>query len=846
MGSVSKLIERYTESVLAKPFHWLVLYVLLTGLAFWFGRPEVRTDLADLLPDDAPAVLALDEGRARRGGGGEFFSIAVTSPDPMANIRFMEALSERLGSWEETNYVVVDQDKSFFRNHALLFLPVEDLTTIRDNLRRLIREKLAENNPLFIDLSEEGDAPEVAEGEDWHDPSTWVNPYTFRELGLSDAELESIFPFKEDAQASAGEFQIPEEYKDLRISPDGRVGIVMASVKVSSTDVKNAHALFDRGAALIAELDPASFHPEMRSEVVGAFRDFLEVRKLMSDASVATLISMVVLVILLVLSFRSLRSVAVVVVPLLMGLGWSLFSITILFKSLNTLTIFVFAMLIGMGIDYSVHIYQRALDEFHSGESWGRAIYLALTRAGRALTTALMTTIAALAVMVFSEFDGFREFGLACAVGMIACLLASVLVLPVVIGVSERISPLRRVEGRASAAYDGDQHVGPFGSLRPFRVVGVVVALLAVAGFALFPKIGFEYDFRNLRGPSTASSISYGAALGGNRSSAPAVVLGQSQEQMREVHRYLSQQLRSGDEHLHGFVTIQTFLPDDQEARMVVIDEIHDILDRRAVREMEGENGELVRTLLTLTDTEPFTEADLPGWVVEQLAEKDGSIGKLGLIYANVQWWNVLNVREFQDKYGEIQLEDARVPVASSGFILDNVVRYVQGDAKRLALLVSIALLLILLIDLRSLSGTLICFTTLVVGTGLVLLLMAVFDIRLGLYNIVVLPTIMGVSVDGSVHIYHRFLEEGRTNIWRTMRSTGAAVIIACLTTVAGFVGLIFVEHQGVQTIGYLAVAGMVGNVVAVIGVMPAIMSLFKSDEERGKRNIFSKVGDDN
>lgn len=838
MLGMNRLLQRYTDSVLAKPFYWFAFYVVITVLAFVFGQPDVKTDLAELLPEDAPAVIALEEGRARRGGGGEYFSIAVASPDPVANAKFMEAIATKMREWPETNYVVVDQDKSFFRNHALLFLPVEDLANIRDNLQRLVREQLAQNNPLFVDLTEEDRAELNEESPEWRDPATWVNPMTFRELGMSEAEVNSLFPFREEEAAADAtpKVTIPVEYQDFRLSPDGTVGIVMASVKVSSTDVKGAHELYDRGTALVQELNPSSFHPEMDGEVVGAFRDFLEVRKLMADANTATVVSLGAVILLLVVFFRSFRAVAIVALPLIVGVGWSLFLITMIFGQLNTLTAFIFAMLIGMGIDYSIHIYQRALDEFHSGETWNRAIYLALTRAGRALLTAMMTTVAALGVMAMSTFHGFQEFGLACGMGVLTCLAATVLVLPVVIGVSERIRPLTRHEKRGSGSYVGDQNYGPMRFRTGYRVLAVCVLAFAAFGALSAPDAQFEYNFRNLSGPSIKSRISYGAALGGNRSSAPAVVLGDSQEQMREVHHYLRQEMRGGDERISGFLTVETFLPSDQAERMEVIDDIHDILDRRAVRELPGKEGELVATMLELTDTEPFTQEDLPGWVAEQLTEVDGSFGRMGLIYADVEWWNVLNVRDFQDKYGTIKLPDAEVSVASSGFILDNVVRYVQADAGRLATMVLIALLVILLIDLRSIVATMLCMSTLGVGVLITLAGLVFFDVKLGLYNMVVLPTILGIGIDGSVHLYHRFLEEGRTNVWRVMRSTGTAVLASSLTTIAGFIGLVFVEHKGIQTIGQLAIIGIVANMFAVLGLMPGIMTLFRSDAERAAK----------
>lgn len=848
MNRKEHLFKRYTDSVMARPFLWLIFYVLVTIVAAYFGRPTIKTDLADLLPENAPAVQALNEAKERRGGGGEFYTLAVQSPDVVANAKFMDALAAKIDQWPETRSVQLDQDQSFFRSHALLFLPVEDLLNIKVNIQRLVREELAEKNPLFVDLNKEERDARDEDDPEWRDPATWVDPNTFAELGLSSGEVEALFPFKArtdesetDATQSA---KIPEEYEDYRLSPDGTVGVLLATVDVSSTDVEKASALYDRGEELIASLNPASFHPEMEAEVVGAFRDFLEVRKLMGDASRATFMSLAALIVILLLLFRFPRIVGIVTVPLMTGVVWSLFVITQIFHELNTLTAFVFAMLIGMGVDYSIHIYQRAEDEFHSGAEWNQALFLSLTRAGRALLTAMATTVAALGIMAFSSFDGFREFGIACGIGVLIVLFATGCILPVMVAVMERIRPLKRNPQRGTLRYSDDQRSadGSVRLRRVFRIVGVSVTVAVLIGAAFIPQVQFEYNFRNLSGPSTGGDIRYGAALGGNRSSAPAVILGESEEQMREVHKYLRQEMRGGEDRISGFVTIATFLPQDQDARMTVIDDIYDILDRRAVRSMKGESGELVTTMLDLTDTAPYTKEDLPDWVLEDITEVDGTVGAMGLLYADVEWWDALKVRDFQDKYGTIVLPSgAEVPLASNGFILDNVVRYVQGDAGKLGLLALLAVSLILLFDLRSIRGTLLCLSTLLSGFLLSVAGLVLFDVKLGLYNVIVIPTVMGIGIDGSVHIYHRFIEEGRRNIWRVMRSTGFAVFASSATTMAGFLGLLFVDHQGVQTIGQLAMIGIVSNLIACLGLMPALMTLFSPDEPKSTAAVAAK-----
>lgn len=847
MNRKEHLLKRYADSVMAKPFVWLGVYLLITLTAGYFGRPVIKTDIADLLPEHAPAVQALNEAKERRGGTGEFYTIAVQSPDALANAQFMEALAENVTKWPETRSVQIEQDRSFFRKHALLFLPVPDLLNIKQNIQRLVREELAANNPLYVDLTEEDRKIRDEENPEWRDPATWVDPHTFDELGLSQEEVHALFPFKseetEEEASESTQLDLPEKYQDYQLSSDGTIGVVLVSVNVSSTDVDGASALYDQGVALVDFLDPASYHPEMKAEVVGAFRDFLEVRTLMNDANRATMISLSVLILILLLLFRSPRIVGIVTVPLVTGIVWSLFLITQIFHELNTLTAFIFAMLVGMGVDYSIHIYQRAEDEFHSGETWNTAIYLALTRAGRALLTAMATTVAALGVMALSRFDGFREFGIACAIGVLTCLAATGAVLPVMVAISEKISPLKRNPKRGTLRYQ-DKEQNPrraSGVRRMMRGVAIAVTAAVVVGLALSPRVAFEYNFRNLSGPGTGATIKYSTAMGGNWSSAPAVILGKSEAQMREVHEYLRHEMREGDDRIRGFVTIATFLPDDQDARMEVIDDIYETLDRRAVRNIKGDAGELVETMIELTDTHPYTLEDLPDWLVEDITEADGSVGAMGLLYADVEWWNALKVRDFQDKYGTLNLPSGdEVPLASNGFILDNVVRYVQGDAGRLGGMALFVVALILLIDLRSFRAMLLCITTLLSGFLLAIGGLVLFDVKLGLYNVIVIPTVMGIGIDGAVHIYHRFEEEGRKNISRVMRSTGFAVFASSATTIAGFLGLLFVDHQGVKTIGQLAIIGITANLIACVALLPGLLTLYRPLPETPKESSVS------
>ena len=63
------------------------------------------------------------------------------------------------------------------------------------------------------------------------------------------------------------------------------------------------------------------------------------------------------------------------------------------------------------------------------------------------------------------------------------------------------------------------------------------------------------------------------------------------------------------------------------------------------------------------------------------------------------------------------------------------------------------------------------------------------------------LPLVIGVGVTNGIHILNRFAEEQNPSI--LARSTGKAVLVSGLTTIAGFGSLMLAEHRGIASLGY-------------------------------------------
>jgi predicted RND superfamily exporter protein len=97
---------------------------------------------------------------------------------------------------------------------------------------------------------------------------------------------------------------------------------------------------------------------------------------------------------------------------------------------------------------------------------------------------------------------------------------------------------------------------------------------------------------------------------------------------------------------------------------------------------------------------------------------------------------------------------------------------------------------------------------------------------RLGLYNMVVLSTIVGAGIDASVHLFHAYKEQGPAALKQVVLRTGLAVAAASITTAVGFAGMAFSYHGGLASIGRLAFIGITACLLAALTVLPSCFAL--------------------
>jgi uncharacterized protein len=102
--------------------------------------------------------------------------------------------------------------------------------------------------------------------------------------------------------------------------------------------------------------------------------------------------------------------------------------------------------------------------------------------------------------------------------------------------------------------------------------------------------------------------------------------------------------------------------------------------------------------------------------------------------------------------------------------------------------------------------------------------------VQMNIANLIVIPLFMGMAFDNGIHLVDRALEPPRTTSERPTQSTGKAVVLATLTTIAGFGSLMVARHAGIFSFGFLVALSVTCNLVAVFTVLPLLLRVVRLD----------------
>ncbi len=857
---------------------------------------EFKTDRNDLVSKHQRYVQRMAEYENEFKGLDDLI-VAIESENQTEMRNFADELATKLtAAREQVAEVFHRVDPELFEGKKLLFLTAEDIEELYDNFsdhQEFIEELLEEpslylvfkfiNRKMKEALVEEiigvGLIGEESDSEDAHQIRFLSS--LLRQMNAAAAGRQEIYvsPW---AELFGGKVQ----HDGYITTKDDRYLIMQVRHVPGEGFLKHAGPIsFIRQA--VAELKGS--YPGIEAGVTGQpALGADEMTSAQDDMKLAAFLSLAGVAFLYFVAFLEIRRPILVVICLLIGICWSMGYLTLTVGHLSILTVAFTSILIGLGIDFGFHLLTRYEEERFKGFNPQQSLDITLTHTLPGLFATSITTALAFLAIMLADFQGIRELGWISGGGIMLTFLSTIVCLPaflMLIDRKERTPDPEKLKRRGSGLVGRIQR-------QPKSILGGAAIATALSIPALF-SVGFDYNLLNLQSSKTESvrwekrilesaKESSWFALASAESAEEAVRKRDALKRLPTVDRVQSlldlvpprkvqaeriEALESVAEILDEFDLDEPATPEEPNIQklLVILDKVkftlrttddkEDSLDS----EIQNARAELLRLIESLKNLEtskaakglggfqeqlhadfidkltmlktnasptPLELADVPAAIRERSVNADGHY--LLRIYAKDNIWQRETMLKFVNELRTVDPDVTGPPVVGSESITLMKDGYVEGGFYAFA-----AILLIVFITFRRVSDTLLCLFPVLIATLWTVGLMWLFGLQFNLANLVVIPLIIGIAVDGGIHMVHRAREEKSADNL-LVSSTARAVILSFLSTMVGFGSLMCAGHYGIYSLGLLLTIAVGSALVVTLLVLPILLGyVFSAREEK-------------
>lgn len=797
------IFKKFSDISYRYSYVLVLLLLVILGLEGYYLKNnfKVDTNLKALFKGTNETVVKLEKMEERIGGTSNLL-IVVNSPDRQKNIDFLSELKKRIEGHKSVRFVDFDRDVSYLEEHGFLFLPMDELKKIHDEVRNAIRAKVKAE----MAFDDEVKAEEKKEDSQF-------NEEQFKKLSEKIEEYKKKYNIRRYFEAENGTFVAMK--------------VRQAASDTSVSKTKKLVEFLEKNAA---EIGPEKYG--VKVEVGGFFRNKIrEIDAIYNDIFSTLGICVILLCLTIVFYFRSVLSLFLILLPLSAGVMSSATTMQFFLGNFNIISAFSFAILYGLGIDFGIHLLGRYAEEKERGLKPAEAMYESYRNLVPAVFSGAATTAVAFLTLVLIEFKGFSDFGLAAAIGVTTSFISIVLFFPALVFVFEKIRPLKvrvREITFIPKLYSAL-------SSRP-KVLFTSLVFLVLASIVSLKYVEVEYNFDNLSFPNkydpASLSSKYRKAIKEEKSDTfstglPSYILTDSYEETEDVSRELQ---RIKEEQPYGirfkdYMSVYSFIPEKQDEKLKIIKKIHRLINRKINLFDEKTISEYKKEIEPMLSVDTKIEKEkLPEWIVDKLAEKDGTSGRFIVVSLGGNKSNVKDVLRIKDCYGKIKGKLKEYNLLGSYMLLGDIKDVIEVHVPRAVLLSFFAVFLVLMVLFRSFKKAFLVMVPLASGLLWMMLVTAVSGMKMNVFNMIVIPTVVGIGIDSAIHIFHRYKSSGVAEMDKNLVYTGGAVLFSSLTTFVGFASIAFAQHRGLNSIGVTASIGIITVTIANLIYFPAVL----------------------
>jgi len=667
-----------------------------------------------------------------------------------------------------------------------------------------------------------------------------------------------------------------EEADQVRylLNEKGTMGFLETQPVMPANDFNGATVCIDRMREILTTMQRR--YPAAKFGLTGVpVLESDEMRDSQTSMTRASNLSMIGVALLLILGFRGFRHPMLGMVLLGVSMCFSFGFTTLAVGHLNILSVSFATMLVGLGIDFAIMYMSRYLQLRHEGYSLGNALVETSSSVGPGMLTTALTTAASFATAVMTDFRGMAELGIIVGGGILLCVLAAFLMMPPMLFLADRRTAVARLPVPIQA-FALKQLI----SNHPGLLCAMSLAAIAFLGLQAF-NVKYDANLLNLQAKGVDSvdvqqrifdqsegSLLYAVSLTDHPEEAlklkkkllalPSVgrveeVASMLPKYSKEQTNLLVQAIKAQLEKLpkaplapavvnpegvgHELQEIETLIakwksPVAVQARQTInrfLDQLAELpFDRQKQLLLDYQvrlKNDLLNQLKTLaasSNPEPVTARDLPSALAARFVSPNGKW--MLQTYPKYQIWADDPLKKFVAEIRTADPEATGTPLQTYEATQEIFKGYCTVGGYAL-----IATCLLVLMDFRNVLHMFLALLPPALGSVIMFGIMGCWNLPLNPANLVVLPLIIGISVDGGVHAVHDYLSQPRG--YQMSSSMINALILNSASSMIGFGSMMIAQHRGLFSVGLVMTIGVGTSLFVSLVLLPAVLTLLPRRE---------------
>ncbi|HEY2405064.1 MAG TPA: MMPL family transporter [Polyangiaceae bacterium] len=778
---------------------------------------SVHSAFSELLPDNKRSVIEMRR-LSEHLTSSSTLTVVAESENVDALKHFVDELAPRIRQLDPNVVSSVDDGtrevREFFRAHKHLYADLTDIQKIHDDVLERYDYEVQKQAGMALD---EDEAPPRIDG---------------KSLG---ERFQTKIDEAEQKQPGTDGYYIGKSRGHM-------LGAIMVRTKLGGMNPK-AFELEAEIEALIRQINPQQWDPALTVGFTGNLITSAEQHRVVTkDLTQVGRLGVGMILGVVFLFFLRFRVLLCMGVTILVGCVWSFAVARLTVGYLNLATGFLVSIIAGNGINFGIIYMARYIEARRDERKTPPEAVLAAHRGTCAATLAVaVAAMAAYGSLAVTNFRGFKHFGLIGSIGMLLCWFATYILLPAVLVLTERYSPMFRGEGRWR-----DRLRGVYGqpfvwaakrAPRALTVLGLALgAVTIVVSARYFEGDPMEYDMRNISNANTGGQTSASIlatrvdeVVGRTGQDGLAIVvnrLDQVDPLVKELTRRRDA-APAGSKPFDKVVTIFDLLPKDQQEKLALLAEIRDRVERGHRRHfVTDEDYKSVNEYIP-QKLAPLGIDDLPLGIVRPFVERDGTRGRIVFIVPTTgrSIYDAHYLEQWADAFREVRLPNGDVIYGSGDQVIyADMLIAVQQDAPKAIFWSLVGTILVIAGAFGARRSGVLALAALLIGVSWLVAFLALRGIKLNFLNFVALPISMGVGADYALNIMKRRDLTKDVDLAPALVETGGAVVLCSATTTLGYLALTFSINRAVRSFGLAAAVGEMTTLSAAVLLLPAIL----------------------